>query len=369
MTIRPFATIPLALMLLLLSSTAGAEKLRELVEVSGARDNQLVGYGVVTGLAGSGDDVSAPLAVQSTLAMLRRLGVQVGDKQLRLRNIAAVIVTANIPAFAKTGTKLDVTVASVGNARSLKGGVLIQTVLKGADRKSYAVAQGSLVIGGFAVKGQSGSTVKSGTTTSGRIPQGALVEREIPTKFVHNGKLKLSLRKPSFTVAARLAKAIDTDLGAGSATAKDGGSVEVKIPKKFAGKAVQLIAKLQQLEVKPERRARVVISERTQTIVAGGDVRLSPVAVVHGNLTIVIKEQPVVSQPTAVLGKGQTVVVPETQVDVKEATSAMQYLDGAATLSDLASALGTLGLTARELISVLQALKTAGALEAELVVQ
>ncbi|HHH30123.1 MAG TPA: flagellar basal body P-ring protein FlgI [Polyangiaceae bacterium] len=352
------------------ASDARADKLRDLVEISGARDNQLVGYGVVTGLNGTGDDVSAPLAAQSMLSMLRRLGVQSSSQQLRLRNVAAVMVTATIPPFAKPGTKIDITVSSIGNARSIRGGVLIQTLLKGADRKTYAVAQGNLVIGGFSAKGRSGSSAQNNITTSGRIPEGAIVEREIETTFTEKGNVDLSLRTPSFTMASRISEAIDAELGEGSAYAVDGGTVRVKVPKKNRTNPVGLIAKLQNIDVTPDRKARVVISERTQTIVAGGDVRLSPVAVVHGGLTIVVKETPKVSQPVAPFGTtGTTEVVPETQVEIEEKESTMQYLDGAATLSDLAGVLGTLGLNARELISVLQALRTAGALEAEVVVQ
>lgn len=350
------------------SFEARATKIRELAEIQGARDNQLVGYGVVTGLNGTGDDVSAPLATQSMLSMLRRLGVQVDNRQLRLKNIAAVVVTATIPAFAKPGTKLDIAVSSIGNSRSLEGGILVQTVMKGANRKSYAVAQGAVQIGGFAVKGRTGSKVMSGTTTSGRIPTGAIIEREIPTKFLFKGQVKLSLRQPSFAVAARMAKVLNENLGEGSAEASDGGTVAVNVPEEFLTKPVALIAQIQEYEVKAERRARVVVSERTQTIVAGGDVRLAPVAVVHGNLTIVVNEQPRVTQP-APLAAGETVVTEDSQVEVTEAQTSMQFISGAATLADLAGALGTLGLSARELISVLQALKTAGALEAELVVQ
>lgn len=353
----------------MVSAPARAEKIRDLAEIKGARENQLVGYGIITGLDGTGDDMSAPLATQSALALLRRLGVQVDAKQLRLKNIAAVIVTATIPAFAKAGTKLDVTVSSIGNAKSLSGGVLIQTLLKGANRKTYAVAQGNLIIGGYAAKGKSGTTVQSGSQTTGRIPQGALVEREIPTKFMLKGQLSLSIRYPSFLVASRMSKAIVDHLGKGSARATDGGSVVVTVPKKYLKRPVDLIAEIQQLDVTPEQRARIVVSERTQTIVAGGDVRLSPVAVVHGNLTIIVKEQPKVSQPKAAFTDGKPVKVDKSDVVVEEKETAFQYLEGAATLSDLSSVLGTLGLSARELISVLQALKTAGALQAELVVQ
>jgi len=353
---------------------AQAEKIRQLAEIKGARENQLLGYGIVVGLSGTGDDPTAPLATQSTLAMLRRLGIQVDARQLLLRNIAAVVVTANIPPFAKPGTKIDVTVSSIGNARSLEGGVLVQTLLKGADRKTYAAAQGSLVIGGFSARGKTGSKVKSGTVTSGRIPQGALVERAIPTKFLHKGKIQLSLKRPSFVTASRMANAIDKALGKDLARATDGGTVVVTLPKQNQKKKrdqqspVALIARIQGIDVKPEQRARVVVSERTQTIVAGGAVTLAPVAVVHGNLTIVIREAPKVVQPEALAG-GDTTKVDESDVSVQEKVSSMQYLEGAATLSDLSNVLGTLGLSARELISVLQALRTAGALEAELIVQ
>ncbi len=368
MNVRSSVILAVLATLLTVGGTARAEKIRDLAEIKGARENQLVGYGIVTGLGGTGDDQTAPLATQSALALLRRLGVQVNARQLRLKNIAAVIVTATIPAFAKSGTKLDVTISSIGNAKSLAGGVLIQTLLKGANRKTYAVAQGALIIGGYAAKGKSGTKVKTGTQTTGSIPQGALVEREIPTKFMFKGKLSLSLRHPSFVVASRMAKAIRKRLGNGAAYAPDGGTIIVSVPKKFLKRPVDLIAEIQQLDVKPEQRARIVISERTQTIVAGGDVRLSPVAVVHGNLTIIVKERPRVSQP-APFTKAKATKVEDSDVAVEETESAFQYLEGAATLSDLSTVLGTLGLSARELISVLQALKTAGALQAELVVQ
>ncbi|MBM4377491.1 MAG: flagellar basal body P-ring protein FlgI [Deltaproteobacteria bacterium] len=364
----------------LVPGEARAEKLRELVTVAGARDNQLIGYGVVTGLNRTGDDITAPIALQSTLAMLRRLGVQIDGRQLQLRNIAAVMVTATIPAFAKPGTRLDVTVSSIGNARSLEGGVLLQTVLKGADRRSYAVAQGSMVVGGFAARGKSGSSITTGSVTSGRIPEGALVERDVPASIVSSGKLTLALKRPSFTLASRIAKGVENLLGEGTAVPTDGGSVTVTVPAEFAQRTVDLIADLEDLEVKPQRGARVVVSERTQTIVAGGDVRLAPVAIVHGNLTIVVREEPQVSQPVAPVvavgpnaqanaGGARTAVVPNSTVEVQEARSNATYIDGAASLADIASALGALGLSARELISVLQALKAAGALEAQLEVE
>jgi flagellar P-ring protein FlgI len=358
----------LVLLGLLTPGVSRAEKLRDLVDASGARENQLVGYGIITGLNGTGDDVSAPFTAQTVLSLLRRLGVQVDPTQLRLKNVAAVIVTAQLPAFAKQGTKIDVTVSSVGNAKSLSGGTLIQTLLKGADQKTYAVAQGSVIVGGFDAKGGSGSSVQKGTTTAGRVPEGAIVEREILANIVEGGALKLELRNPGFTVASRIAEAVNGKFP-GAANALDGGSVRVRIPEGYDTRIVELMAQLEEVEVIPMRRARVVINERTGTIVAGGDVRLAPVAVMHGSLTIVIKETPQVSQPTAPFGKGSTAVVPKSEIRTSEAGRAMTYVPTAPTLADVASALSTLGLSPRELAGVLQALRAAGALEAEMVVQ
>jgi flagellar P-ring protein precursor FlgI len=350
------------------STDARADHLREMAEVAGARENQLVGFGIVTGLPGSGDDITVPFAQQAVVSMLRRLGVQVDPTQLRLRNVAAVTVTATLPPFAKPGTKIDVTVASLGNAHSLSGGVLVQTILKGADQKAYAVAQGSLLVGGFDAHGASGTSVHSGTTTTGRIPEGALVEREVVTSLVQDGALHLELRTPGFTVASRIVEAVNKKF-AGSASALDGGSVVVKLPAEYTSRLVDFIAALEDIEVIPLRRARVVINERTGTIVAGGDVRLSPVAVVHGSLTIVVKETPTASQPTAPFTQGTTVVTPRTEIEANEGNRSIVYVPAAPTLADVASALGTLGLSPREMASVLQALRGAGALEAEVTVE
>jgi flagellar P-ring protein precursor FlgI len=367
-----FFALALALLGLSLSRTSRAERVRDLVEVAGARDNQLIGYGIVTGLAGTGDDVSAPFAAQSTLAMLRRLGIQIDSRQLRLRNVAAVVVTATLPAFAKPGTRIDVTVSSIGNARSLANGTLVQAILKGADQRPYAVAQGALVVGGFEARGGSGSSVKSGATNVGRVPGGAIVEREVATSMTNEGKLRLELRTPGFATASRIAEAVEKKLGTGTASAIDGGTVVVTVPEAYRDRVVDLVAALEDLEVSVVRRARVVVDERSGTIVAGGDVRLSPAAVVHGALTIIVREAPQVSQPHApVLGSaaGSTVVVPRSDVAASEPKNPMAYLQAAPTLADVASALTALGLSPRELTSVLQALRGAGALEAELVVQ
>lgn len=352
-----------------LGKPAYADRMRDVVDVVGARDNQLVGYGVVTGLNGTGDDASAPFATQSLRALLRRLGVQVEARQLRLKNIAAVVVTATIPPFHRSGAKLDVTVSSIGNARSLRGGVLVQTPLRGADRKTYAVAQGPIVLGGFSASG-GGSSVQEGVTTTARIPNGALVEREIPTVFSDRGRLVLALRTPDFSTAQRVVAVLEKELGSGAVRALDGGAVEVRAPRNLADKPVELLARIGELEIEPAVSARVVINERTGTIVAGGDVRLSPVAIAQGGITISVQEVETVSQP-APLSAGQTEKLKNTELksDEPKAVPALTYLGGAATLADVAQALSTFGVSPRELASILQALKTAGALRAEVVVQ
>jgi flagellar P-ring protein FlgI len=364
-----FAGVLVALGIALTPSDARADKVRDLCDVVGARENQLVGYGIVTGLNGTGDDVSAPFAKQSLNALLRRMGVQVDAQQVRLRNVAAVIVTATIPAFVRSGARIDVTVSSIGNARSLTGGILVQSALRGADRRTYAVAQGPLVIGGFSASGASGSSVQSNSTTAGRIPNGALVEREIQMSPNQNGKLILALRFPDFATASRLADVLTKDLGTGSARALDGGAVEVKPPSGYRDRWVELIAHVGDLDVTPSENARVVINERTGTIVVGGEVRLSPVAIAQGGITITVQETKDVSQP-GILAGGKTAVVKRSEVAAEEKpTNGVAYLEGAASLADVAKALSTFGVSPRELASILQALKTAGALRAEVVIQ
>jgi len=356
------------LMLLLGSSSARADKLRDLTDVVGARDNQLVGYGVVTGLNGTGDDVSVPFAQQSLRALMRRLGIQVDSKLARLRNVAAVVVTATIPPFVREGSRLDITVSSMGNAKSLRGGVLIQTPLRGADRKTYAVGQGAIIIGGFSAGGSSGSSVQENITTTGRVPTGALVEREIKTTYWAKDRVTLALRSPDFGTAQRVVEALEKAFGKDSATALDGGAVEVKAPSELKDKPVELLSKLGDVDVDPVTSARVVINERTGTIVAGGDVHLSPVAIAQGGITISIQETQHVVQPNA-LAAGQTATVQNSNVEANEKAPSLTYMKGAATLADVAQSLSTLGVSPRELGSILQALKSAGALRAEIIVQ
>ncbi len=369
--LRATVAIVIGIAALTLSPTpARAENLRDLIEVFGVRDNQLIGYGIVSGLNGTGDDVSAPFAMQSLRALLRRLGVQVPDKQLRLKNVAAVVVTSTLPAFARSGTRIDVTISSIGNAKSLRGGVLLQAPLHGADRKVYAVSQGPVLIGGFEASGKTGSSVRSNITTAGRIPGGALVERSVRTKYSQGGRMLLSLKSPDFTNAQRIADAINRKMGDDTAEPVDSGAVEVRMPEKQRDKPVAFLARLGDIEVTPVTHARVVINEKTGTIVIGGSVQLTPVAISQGGITIAVKEDPFVSQPDGIFSSGETKVVQRSEVDpVEETPPSLTYLDGAATLADVASALSTFGVSPRELASILQALKTAGALRAEIVVQ
>jgi flagellar P-ring protein precursor FlgI len=361
--------VALLALCLLLPKSARADKVHDLVDIVGARENQLIGYGVVTGLNGTGDDISSPFAMQSLRALLRRLGVQVDARQIRLKNVAAVIVTANIPPFARNGSKLDIVVSSMGNAKSLRGGVLIQTPLRGADRRTYAVGQGPLVLGGFSASGGSGSSVQENVTTTARIPNGALIEREIKTVFATDGKVTLALRTPNFDTATRIADGLNKAMGEGTARALDGGSIEVKAPSELKNKPVELVSKLGEVEVDPGTLARVVVNERTGTIVAGGDVRLSPVAIAQGGITISVKESKEVSQPGA-FARGNTAAVQRTDIEATEQKPpALTYVNGAASLAEVAQALSTFGVTPRELGSILQALKAAGALRAEVIVQ
>jgi flagellar P-ring protein FlgI len=376
----------ISMTLALCAAPARADRLLDLCDVVGVRENQLIGYGVVVGLNGTGDDVSAPFAMQSLRSLLRRLGVQIDQGQLRLKNVAAVLVTANIAAFVRSGARLDVTVSAVGNARSLRGGVLAQTPLRGADRRVYAVAQGPLIVGGFEAGGASGGGISAGSTNTARLPGGGLVEREIITNIEEQGTLTLALKQPNFLTAQRVVEAINKELGGEVAQAIDGGAVRVKVAdekqakpaakdakqKSPAGKdspeAVSLLAKLTSIEVAPDTVARVVINERTGTVVAGGDVRLLPVAIAQGGITINVREHTEVSQP-GVLSAGKTEVVKQSEVEAREPTPQVTYLSGAATLADVAQALSSFGVSPRELASILQALKSAGALRAEIIVQ
>ncbi|MDD9946751.1 MAG: flagellar basal body P-ring protein FlgI [Myxococcales bacterium] len=347
---------------------ARATRIQELCDVRGVRRNQLIGYGLVVGLAGTGDSGQARFTVQSTAAMLRRLGATIDPRSIQTKNAAAVMVTASIPAFANPGTRIDVVVSSLGNAKSIEGGTLLQTPLYGADRKVYAVAQGPLLIGGFSAAA-GGNSVRENHTTVGRIPEGAIVERRAPTPKLSKRGMVLQLRRPSFVTASRIVDAINRALGSGVARAQDGATVMLKVPDGLSGDPVGLLARVQLLEVQADAPVRVVIDERTGTVVVGAGVRIAEVAVAQGGLTVEVVRRPQVSQPGPFSPGGQTRVVKPTEVKAQIRDGAMYHLRETASLSDVVDALNALGARPRNLISIFQALRAAGALQAEFEVQ
>jgi len=346
-----------------------ADKIRDLAQVAGVRSNQLIGYGLVVGLDGSGDQTTqAPFTTQSLENMLQQFGITVpANARPQLKNAAAVMVTADLPAFAKPGQLIDVTVASIGNAKSIRGGQLLMTPLRGADGNVYAIGQGSVVVGGISAQGKSGSSVQVNISASGRIPNGASVERTVPSAFGDAGNLTLNLNTADFTTSARIARAINQAYGAGTAEAVDGGSVSVRGPQDPAQKVAWLGA-IQDLDVQPgDAPARVVVNSRTGTVVIGSDVRVSAAAVSHGAIQVTIGEQPLVSQP-APFSQGQTAIVPSSNVQVSEDAGHMFKFGPGVSLDTIVRAVNQVGAAPSDLISILQALKQAGALHAELVV-
>ncbi|MGD1019058.1 MAG: flagellar basal body P-ring protein FlgI [Verrucomicrobiia bacterium] len=344
-------------------------RVKDLVIVAGACDNQLVGYGLVSGLNNTGDQ-NPVHTLQSIANMLMRFGINVPASTLQLKNVGAVMVTADIPAFAKPGARLDVTISSLGDATSLSGGVLLQTPLLGADGKVYAVAQGPVVIGGFSAGagGAGGATVQKNHPTTGQIVNGALVENTIPATIVRNNSIDLMLREPDFTSAARLAEAINETF-TNSAEAIDSTSVRVKLPAGAEQLPVEFIALLDAIEVTPDTPARIIINERTGTIVATSRIKISSCAVSHGNLTITITSTLDVSQPNPMSQTGTTEVTPHTDTKVKESKAALVTFPELPTVEKVAAALNALGVTPRDMMSIFQAMKQAGALQAELVIR
>ena len=344
-------------------------RVRDLAMVAGARDNQLAGYGLVVGLAGDGDK-NPVYTIQTVANMLQRYGVTVPAATLVSKNVAVVMVTADIPAFMKPGTRLDVTVSSIGDAKSLQGGVLLQTPLLGADGKVYAVAQGATSIGGFAAgaEGGGGATVQKNHPTVGQIINGALVEREIPVTVVRNNYIELLLREPDFTSASRLAAALNEKFP-NSSLALDSTTVRVQLPEGLEDSPVDFIARLEQIEVTPDTPARIIINERTGTIVATSHIQISNCAVSHGNLTITIASTLDVSQPNAFSQTGDTVVTPRTDTKVSEGRASLIALPELPTVEKVASALNALGVTPRDMMAIFQAMKQAGALQAELLIR
>lgn len=357
-------------LLLLLPGLALAQpvRIKDIADIEGVRDNQLVGYGLVVGLPGTGDRLrTAIFTRQSLVGMLERLGVNTRDNEARLdtRNIAAVMVTANLPAFAQPGSRIDVAISSLGDAQNLTGGMLVVTPLLGADGEVYAVAQGAVATGAIGARG-AGASVQRGVPTSARISAGAIVERAVPFTLANRPTLRLALRNPDFTTARRIAAAINRGQGQGVARATDPRTVLLNVGSRDP---VAFITDIEQLRVTPDQVARVVIEEASGTIVMGSNVRVSTVAIAQGNLTIRITETPQVVQPNP-LGGGETVVVPRTQIEVDDQRERrVGVLDGGVTLEELVRGLNSLGVGPRDLITILQTIRAAGALQAELEVR
>jgi flagellar P-ring protein FlgI len=352
----------------LAAGAAGAmsARIKDVVDVEGVRENMLVGYGLVVGVNGSGDSLNnAPFTQQSLIGMLERMGVNTRGTNLRTKNVAAVMVTANLPAYSAQGTRIDVSVSAMGDAKSLLGGTLLVTPLLGADGEIYAVAQGPIAVSGFVAQGAAASVTR-GVPTAGRIASGAIVEREIQFALAELPVIRLSLRNPDFTTAQRIASVINTQLRAGSAQATDPSSVLLTVPEARRGNIVGLVTEIEQLRVTPDQPARIVVDEKSGVIVMGQDVRISTVAVAQGNLTIRITETPQVSQPEP-FSQGQTTTVPRTDIQIDEQSgNRLGVMQSGVTLQEMVQSLNALGVGPRDMISILQTIKAAGALQADI---
>lgn len=357
------------LIVVLLASTAQAIRVKELINISGVRDNQLIGFGLVIGLANTGDRATNVFfSIQTIVNMLQKLGVTVPAEriaQLQFKNIAVVMVTANMPPFARQGDAIDVTVSSIGDSVSLQGGMLLMTPLKGPDSLTYAVAQGSVSIGGFVVQGGAQGAQKNHPTV-GKIVNGAMVEKEIPVAFNIKKDLYLSLKRTDFTTASRIAKAVNADMKEVIATTLDGRTLHLKVPPFYRDNASAFVTRLERLEVTPDTIAKVIIDERTGTVVMGENVRISTVAVAHGSLFVQIKEEPVVSQPAPLSETGETVIVPRTRIVTEEGEDRLIIVPSGIGIGEVVNALNAIGVNPRDLIAILQAIKASGSLHAEL---
>ena len=357
------------MVLLAVAGTAQAKttRIKDIVDIEGVRENQLVGYGIVVGLNGTGDGLNnSPFTRQSLEAMLERLGVSVRDKNMNTGNVAAVMVTATLPPFTNQGSRIDVNISSLGDASSLQGGTLLVTPLLGADGEVYAVAQGEISISGYSIEGEA-ATITQNIPTSGRIAGGGIVEREIDFTLEELQQVRLALRNPDFTTSRRIAQAINGFTSANLASAENSGSVVLKRPENYDGTIVDLITDIEQLPIQPDQPARVVISERSGVIVMGADVRISDVAIAQGSLTVKVTETPQVSQANPFAEQGQTVIVPRTDLSVNAGDDVkLAMLDTGVTLQDLVTGLNRLGMQPRDIITILQAIKAAGALQAEI---
>ncbi len=347
-------------------SALAESRIKDLADVEGVRENMLIGYGLVVGLDGTGDRIrNTPFTRESLVSMLERMGVNIRSEALDTDNIAAVMVTANLPPFATQGTHVDVSVSALGDAESLRGGVLLVTPLHGADGEVYAIAQGSVAVSGFAARGNAASVTR-GVPTNGRIANGAVVELELTYDLAGRDTIKLALRNPDFTTAKRIAEAINKQLKSDAASVANPGTVQVNRPQDFNGDMVALITAIERLRVQPDHTAKVVIDEASGVIVMGDDVRVSTVAIAQGSLTVSISETPQVSQPSPFSERGRTVVVPRTTAGVDEPTAQLKLVEGGLRLRDLVDGLNALGVPPRDMIAILQAIKASGALQADI---
>lgn len=361
----PIQIILTAVLVLVLSGPAQAVRIKDIATFEGVRPNQIIGYGLVVGLNGSGDKQGTSFTVQSLVNMLQRMGVTVSKGEVRVKNVAAVMVTANLPPFVKPGTKIDVLVSSLGDASSLTGGTLLITPLKALDGNIYAMAQGPLSVGGFSVGGAAGGGATKNHPTVGRIVQGATVEREVPIRWQGKIDMTLKLQQPDFTTAARMAQLIRRRMPATGANPVDASTIRFNVPVRYRNNLAVMVAELENIEIRPDTIAKIIVDERTGTVVVGEKVRLSTVAVAHGNLSIQIKENWEVSQPEP-FSQGETVVTPQSQVQVEEESEKLLLLESGPTINDVVKAINAIGATPRDLIMIFQAIKAAGALHAEL---
>lgn len=360
----------LSVVILLHTNLATAARIKDITNLQGVRENQLLGYGIVIGLAGTGDSsTNIFFSIQTITSMLKKLGLTVPAQEinsLKFKNMATVMVTANLPPFAGTGSRIDVLVSSLGDAKSLQGGTLLLTPLKAPNGKVYAVAQGPVSVGGFAA-GKSSKGVQKNHLAVARVAGGAIIEKEISLNFGHKPYLKFLLKQPDFTTANRIAETINRNLGKNIAFPKDAGTVDVKISGRFKKNVVKFVASIEKMEVNPDVRAKIIIDERTGTIVMGKNVRISTIAVSHGSLTITIKEEALVVQPEP-FSKGETKIVPRTRVTVEEGQDRLLVLPKGANIGEVITALNAIGVTPRDLIAILQAIKAAGAMHSELII-
>ena len=347
-------------------SPASGARIKDIASLKGVRTNQLIGYGLVVGLNGTGDGTNTKFTTQTLVNMMERLGIHTDSDDVKVDNVAAVMVTADLPPFAREGSKVDVLISSIGDAESLQGGTLLMTSLKGADNNIYAIAQGPLIVGGYTSAGSSGSESTKNHPTVARIPNGASIEREVDFNFNELEDLTIALDEPDFTTAQRISKAINRDFNRDIASPIDSGTVKVDIPLSYKSDMVGLVASLEQIDIEPDAEAKIILSERTGTVIMGSNVRISAVAIAHGNLSVQIKENLDVSQPGP-FSQGQTVVTPDSNVSVEEDDNRLVIFDPeGASLEDVVKALNAIGVSPRDLITVFQAIKASGALQAEL---